>query len=60
MKINPINFVEDDNVKEEDFDFNEIPENCILTDINNDEDENNYHPYLKSKRDTIDKSYGGK
>lgn len=45
---------------EEDFDFNEIPENCILTDINNDEDENNYHPYLKSKRDTIDKSYGGK
>lgn len=47
-------------VREEDFDFNEIPENCILTDLNNEEDENNYHLYLKSKRDTIDKSYGEK
>lgn len=45
---------------EEDFDFNEIPEKCILTDMNNEEDENNYHTYLKSKRDMIDKSYGGK
>ena len=47
-------------IYEEDFDFNDMPENCILTDMNNEEDENNYHPYLKSKRDTIDKSYGGK
>jgi DNA (cytosine-5)-methyltransferase 1 len=45
---------------EEDFDFNEMPEKCILTNIYNEEDENNYHPYLKSKRDMIDKSYGGK
>jgi DNA (cytosine-5)-methyltransferase 1 len=45
-------------VYDEDFDFNEIPKKCVLTDMNNEEDENNYHPYLKSKRDMIDKSYG--
>ena len=30
-----------------DFDFDDIPSECILTDMNNDETENNVHPYLK-------------
>ncbi len=51
IKINP-----------EDFDMTNIPSECILTDMNNDETENNVHPYLKviaKGRDFVykDKSY---
>lgn len=42
------------------FDFKNIPEKCILTDINNDENEQNPHPYMILKRDTENKSYHGK
>lgn len=42
------------------FDFNEIPNECIVSDMNNDEDEQNPHPYLIMKRDIENKSYGGK
>ena len=34
-------------IEPEDFDMTTIPEECILTDLNNDETENNVHPYLK-------------
>ena len=34
-------------INSEDFDMTNIPEECILTDMNNDETENNVHPYLK-------------
>lgn len=42
------------------YDFNEIPEECIIKDLTNDEEEQNPHPYLIMKRDTLNKSYGGK
>ena len=41
-----------------DFDFNEIPEECILTDMDNEEEENNPHPNLvqyAKKRDYVRK-----
>jgi len=34
-------------IEKDDFDMTTIPEECILTDIDNDETENNVHPYLK-------------
>jgi len=34
-------------IEPEDFDMTTIPEECVLTDMNNDETENNVHPYLK-------------
>lgn len=34
-------------IKKSDFDMTTIPNECILTDLNNEEDENNIHPYLK-------------
>ena len=39
-----------------------IPNNCILSDLNNEENENNPHPYLKSKINATgsDLSYNGK
>ena len=43
----------------EDFDMSEIPEECILTDLTNEEDENNPHPYLKLKVKTRGDSYNG-
>ncbi len=42
---------------QEQYDFSQIPEEYILTDLNNDEQENNPHPYLKMKRDLENKSY---
>ena len=41
-----------------DFDFNEIPKECILTDMDNEEEENNPHPnlvQLAKKRDYVRK-----
>jgi len=41
-----------------DFDFNDIPKECILTDMNNEENENNPHPnlvQLAKKRDYVRK-----
>ena len=36
-------------INKEDFDMSQIPSNCILTDMNNEEepDEASCHPYLK-------------
>ena len=34
-------------IEPEDYDMTTIPEECILTDMDNDETENNVHPYLK-------------
>ena len=42
------------------FDFSKIPEECIIKDMNNDEEASGAHPYLKMKRDIENKSYGGK
>ena len=44
------------------YDFSDIPEECIVTDMDNDEDEDvaGVHPYLLLKRDIENKSYGGK
>ena len=49
LKIKPEDF---------DFDFDDIPKDCILTDMNNREDENNPHPnlvQLAKKRDYVRK-----
>lgn len=42
------------------YDFDTIPDECIVTDMENEEEEQNPHPYLKMKRDFPNKSYGGK
>lgn len=42
------------------FDFGNIPAECVLTDMNNDEHENNPHPYLKSKVYNDNRCYQGK
>lgn len=42
------------------FDFTSIPEECIVKNMSNDEDEQNPHPYLIMKRDIDNKSYGKK
>ena len=47
-------------IKKEDFDMSKIPKECILTDIENEEDENNPHPYLKLKAKERDTEYSGK
>ena len=46
----------------EDFDMTLIPEQCIITDLNNDEDEiaKNIHPYLYLKTKTHNTEYKGK
>ena len=44
----------------EDFDMTSLPEECILRDLSNDEDENNVHPYLRLKVKTRDSEYSGK
>ena len=45
----------------EDFDMNSIPQECILTDMNNDqqEDTSNIHPYLRLKSKTRNQEYNG-
>ena len=47
-------------IEPEDFDFTKIPEECILTDLDNEEEENNPHPYLKLKAKTRNTVYNGK
>ena len=47
-------------IKKEVFDFSSIPTECILTDLNNDEHENNPHPYLISKVNCNNKHYNNK
>ena len=42
------------------FDFNTIPSECIITDMENEEEAHDPHPYLVMKRDIKNKSYGGK
>jgi DNA (cytosine-5)-methyltransferase 1 len=42
------------------YDLSNIPKDCILTDFNNDENEQNPHPYLKSKCDMVCKTYKDK
>jgi DNA (cytosine-5)-methyltransferase 1 len=46
----------------EDFDMKLIPEQCIITDLNNDEDEvtNTIHPYLNLKAKAHNAEYKGK
>jgi DNA (cytosine-5)-methyltransferase 1 len=43
-----------------DFDMTTIPEQCILTDMENEEEENKPHPYLRLKTKTRNESYGDK
>lgn len=42
------------------FDFKTIPDECIIKDMENDENEQNPHPYLIMKRDIDNKSYNDK
>jgi DNA (cytosine-5)-methyltransferase 1 len=42
------------------FDMTTIPSECILTDTDNDETDNNPHPYLKMKVNTVVEEYNGK
>lgn len=42
------------------YNFDNIPPECIFTDLENDEEEQSAHPYLKLKRDTPDKTYSNK
>jgi DNA (cytosine-5)-methyltransferase 1 len=42
------------------FDMTTIPSECILTDIDNDESDNNPHPYLKMKVSKMNEEYNGK
>ena len=58
-KIGSLQFFEDVNLHL-DFDFNDIREECILSDMDNDEGENNPHPYLKLKVNARDTEYKGK
>ena len=46
----------------DDFDMSSLPEECILTDMNNTEteDTDNIHPYLRLKVKTRNESYNGK
>ena len=49
-------------IKKEDYDFSSLPEECIVKDLNNEEDEdsNNIHPYLKMKVNSKDVEHNGK
>ena len=42
------------------YDFSKIPNECIVKDMDNEEEEHGAHPYLKMKRDIENKSYHGK
>jgi DNA (cytosine-5)-methyltransferase 1 len=48
------------NVSKNDFDFDTIPDECIMTDMDNEDGEKNPHPYLKMKQDPPSLSYQGK
>ena len=47
-------------IKKEDFDMTKIPKECILSNMDNEEDENEPHPYLKLKSKERDVEYSGK
>jgi DNA (cytosine-5)-methyltransferase 1 len=49
-------------IEPDDFDMTSIPSECIITDMNNNEDEdtNNIHPYLRLKAKTRNQEYNGK
>ena len=49
-------------IRKEDFDFNTIPDECIIKDLNNEENEitENIHPYLKMKVNSKNEEYKGK
>lgn len=47
-------------IKKEDFDMTKIPKECILTNMDNEEDENDPHPYLKLKAKQRNTEYSGK
>jgi DNA (cytosine-5)-methyltransferase 1 len=47
-------------IESDDFDMSTIPEQCILTDMENEEGENKPHPYLRLKAKTRNESYGDK
>jgi len=49
-------------IKKEDFDMTSIPNDCIVKNMENDENEisKNVHPYLKLKAKTRDQEYGDK
>lgn len=44
-------------ITQEDFDWTTIPEECIVTDMTNDEEAGNPHPYLKMKVESRDVPY---
>lgn len=46
-------------IAKEDFDMTTIPQECILTDMDNDETENNVHPYLRVIAKNRDYVYNG-
>ena len=49
-------------IKKEDYDFSTLPEECIIKDLNNNdnEDTDNIHPYLKMKVASKNVEYNGK
>lgn len=47
-------------ITKDDYDFDKIPENCILKDMSNNDTGGNPHPYLKLKLNPPTKSYYGK
>ena len=47
-------------ISKETFDFSKIPSECILTDLENEENENKPHPYLIMKRDQEKKEFNNK
>jgi len=47
-------------IPKESFDFSTIPKECILTDLRNTDVENNVHPYLKLKTESLNAEYKGK
>ena len=49
-------------IEPDDFDMTTIPDECIITDMNNDDEEDtaNIHPYLRLKAKTRDEEYSGK
>jgi DNA (cytosine-5)-methyltransferase 1 len=42
------------------FDFSTIPQECVMTNMDNEEEEQMAHPYLKLKRDIENKTYANK
>jgi len=47
-------------IEPDNFDMTSLPEECVLTDLENDETENNPHPYLKLKSKSKDVEYKDK